>query len=130
MNNAGTENRLARAKRIFIANVVILGFALAMAIFILNDDSGANTTEVPEDKTARPLPTKSYTREELAYLKGQVLALRQHPKTMPAFDEEWVLTYCSNQVKRDSQIKYREGENIDPIINEFVRGYTERFEDY
>ena len=130
MSDPTTNERLARAKRIFIGNLVILGIAIAIAALILTvDDADSSGTGQPE-AIDKKVALSDYTPEEIAYLKGQVLALSQHPNTMPEFDEEWVRPYCKKITKDDPLLADTNNEDHEALLAEFIRGYTERFHHY
>lgn len=118
---------LRRARRLFIANVVLFIVLLLVAFFLLAGGSEEGEEAVSETVVARSTPP---TLPELAYLKGQMAALREHPATLPEFEEEWVRKFCRRMVLRDASITETPEYSIESLVEAYYQGYKERFEDY
>lgn len=121
----GKSASLLRAKRVFLVNMALFACLIAVAVFHISGDD-----EQTENKPPPPVPEKVWSLAELAYLKGEMQALREHPGTMPEYEEEWVRKHAEQAIRLD-----REFDGIDETLEEalaveYFRGYTERFEDY
>lgn len=67
---------------------------------------------------------------ELAYLLGQMAALREHPGTMPSFEETWVRVACVKRIRQEATFATLPEDRIEPLTEAYYRGYRERFDDY
>jgi len=122
----GKDNAsLLRAKRVFLVNSALCVCLLFIAAFMF-----LGGEEDTESDLAPPVPEREWSLPELAYLKGEMQALREHPNTMPQYEEEWVRKHAEQAIRRDREFDGA-GEALTPIlVNEYLRAYTERFEDY
>lgn len=119
---------LTRAKRLFITNFILFAVLLIVAWIIFGEtgDQGAVAYE-PE----KVLPTeKALPLSELAYLKGQMAALSEHPMTMPEFEDEWVRKICLKMIQRDPTFGDASDGQTEQFAEEYYRGYSERFDEY
>jgi len=118
------DGRLGRAKRVFAANLVFFAGLVAVALYLFQGDGEEAAVEadiVAEEPSTLP---------ELAYLKGQMAALREHPATMPAFEEAWVREVCLKRLLQDVDFAEISQDAIEGLVDDFYLGYAERFEDY
>ena len=122
----GKSHSLLRAKRMFLANSALFACLVTITAFLyLRSDE-----ENAESDTAPAVPEKVWSLAELAYLKGEMQALSEHPDTMPEFEEEWAKKHAEQAIRRGREFD-RADNSLRPIlIEEYLRAYTERFKDY
>lgn len=111
----------------FVTNLVLfVGLLVAgWILFAGNAEDAGKKEPEPIIRSEKPLPL-----HELAYLKGQMAALSEHPKTMPQFEEEWVRKVCRKAILRDASFDNAPEDQIELLIEEYYRGYAERFDEY
>jgi len=119
---------LLRAKRLFAANLVL--FALLLAGAWVLTGTGGDSVAPQQEPAGKPGPEKPLSLSERAYLKGQMDALREHPETMPAFEETWVRHLCRKAILRDPTFEDRTGASVELLTEAYYRGYSERFDEY
>ncbi|HBR94931.1 MAG TPA: hypothetical protein DEA90_12290 [Opitutae bacterium] len=123
VDNTGS---LAKAKRQFLVNLCLFGVLLAIAMLLLADpEQDARKTTQPEIPAEVPL-----SRNEQAYLAGQMLGLSEHPGTVLEYDPEWVWKVSEQSVKQDPAFKNADSAEIELLTAEFFKGYTEKFDEY
>ncbi len=118
---------LTRAKRLFIANFSLFAFLIAAWLIFGRTGDPVSTEPVAETVI---IPEKQLSLPEQAYLKGQMDALSEHPMTMPEFEDDWVRNICVKMIQRDSTFDGASDVQIKAFVEEYYRGYSERFEDY
>lgn len=121
-----TSESLLRLKRIFRLNLV-LAACLAVAWFFLLE---GNEEEITTKETPVIDPIKALNLPELANLKGQMLALSEHPGTVPEYQVEWVMKVSRQQIERDTEFAVATEEALEELTQAFFKGYTNRFDDY
>ena len=118
---------LTRAKRLFIANFIL--FVCLIAAWLIFGRTGAPGSTALEADIVIP-PEKQLSLPEQAYLKGQMDALSEHPMSMPEFEDEWVRNICLKMIERDTTFDGASDVQIKEFVEEYYRGYSERFEEY
>jgi len=112
---------------LFAANLVLFAGLLGTALYLFTGNGEeAEGGAAGADAVAEDRPTLA----GLAYLKGQMAALREHPATMPAFEEAWAREVCRKRLRRDIDFAEVSEDVIEGLVDDFYRGYAERFDDY
>ena len=104
---------------LFVCLVITAAF-----LYLRGDEESA------ESDTAPAVPEKIWTLPELAYLKGEMQALSEHPYTMPEFEEEWARKHAEQAIRRDRDFEGIDEISANELANEYLKGYTERFQEY
>ena len=120
------QNRLEKAKQIFFLN---LGLCGVLSVFIWFIFSGDEIEKISTSQTPVDTPVV-LTLQESANLKGQILALSEHPGSMPPYEKQWVAELAQKQIERDPAFDGVLTSEKSELIEEFFKGYTARFDDY
>lgn len=64
-----------------------------ITVLILQRDKEVESSKPP------PTPEKVWSLPELAHLMGEMQALREHPDTMPDYQEEWALNVSRKAIQ-------------------------------
>jgi len=121
----GKNASLVRAKRLFLVNSALFVCLMTIAAFLLF--SGEEESVATPDP---PPPEKEWSLPELAYLKGEMQALKEHPGTMPEYEEEWVKKHAEQAIRRDREFDGIDEMTAADLAEEYLRGYTNRFTEY
>ncbi|MEM1223437.1 MAG: hypothetical protein AAGH40_11830 [Verrucomicrobiota bacterium] len=126
--NEAPDASLRRAKRLFLLSLSTF-VLLVVAMLLLSGSSEEDTHEqVAELPLLEPEPT--LTLQEIAYQKGQMLGLSEHPATLPKYESGWVREISKKEVLRDPNFAEADEAEIPQLVEAFYAGYTEQFENY
>lgn len=125
-NEPDQGGSIARAKRLFLTNLCLFG-CLVLAWLAIS--AGDDATEAVEAET--PIHEESaLSNLELAYLKGEMQALREHPGTMPKYEERWVLRISQQEIERDPTFAGANEIELEQLTQAYFNAYTQRFNEY
>jgi hypothetical protein len=123
------SHSLQRAKRIFLVNGALFVCLVTIAAFLyLNgDEENAGRDAAP---AVPAVPERAWSLSELAFLKGEMQALSEHPATMPEFEKAWVRAVCRKMILRDADFADVLEDGVESLVDAYSRGYAERFDEY
>ena len=119
------EDHVQRAKHLFLINFGLLVCLILGWILLSSEEDVEPILEeivIPEEPALGNL--------ELAYLKGEMQALSEHPDTMPEYEEEWVFALSKKEIERDEDFAGLSPLEIDELTLAYFKAYTKYFEDY
>lgn len=124
---ATSAHSIQRATRLFWTNVALCACLIPIAFHVLTSAPPAE-----DKKKSRFIMevVEPLSLTELAYLKGQVQGLSEHPLTVPEYEVTWVREFSRKEILRDDRFQNQPSEAIKESIVSFQRGYTETYEDY
>jgi hypothetical protein len=108
-------------------NLVFFSGLLVSGWLLLSGKDADMGEKEPEPKIE---DVKALPLSELAYLQGQMAALREHPATMPPFEESRVREVCGKRLLREATFATLSGDRIESLADQYYRGYKERFDEY
>lgn len=125
-NERQDSSSLSRAKRVFLINSLLcLGiFSITAFVFNKGDEESAESTPTPI------IASKAWSLPELAYLKGEMQALCEHPLTMPPYEEEWAKKHAEQAIRRAPDFDQADGTLIPILVDEYLKAYRVKFKDY
>jgi hypothetical protein len=121
------KSSLKQAKRRFLLNLSFFACLVVAgaSIFTATDEE---VSELIGERPAARAPILSLS--ELAYVKGQMLGLSEHPGTMPKYEVDWVMKVSEQEIRRSPEFAEVRESEIPELSQEFFKGYTEKFDAY